>query len=306
MEIEAMRNEFSRWLANYRPQEFTQAEWTEDGLDVFVRSHIARLERPESSRGKKLALPLARLGRWCLREGIDLDIEQVLDPDTVERYCTYGIARGNAGDYRSMLRYLGVRLTVKAAWEPSPVPLKRRAIARSYDAATLKMFSRDAARQATAVRGRTFDTILSLGLGAGLDGRWVHKIHGVNVTTSHGVVLVDVPAPAPRIVAVLAEWEDLVLELARLAGTELLLGGSHTAANFLNDRVRALDLGKETPRPSLPRLRSTWLVAHLSRGTRLSELAAAAGMEGITSLSDLLPEVPRLSEQASRQMLRGA
>ncbi len=59
------------------------------------------------------------------------------------------------------------------------------------------------------------------------------------------------------------------------------------------------------PRFSASRLRSTWLVTHLSTGTRLPELARAAGLRGVTVLSDLLSLVPALDEAEALQMLRG-
>jgi hypothetical protein len=40
-------------------------------------------------------------------------------------------------------------------------------------------------------------------------------------------------------------------------------------------------------------------------GTRLAELAAAAGLQGVTVLSDLLAYVPKLSDADAFAMLRG-
>jgi hypothetical protein len=59
------------------------------------------------------------------------------------------------------------------------------------------------------------------------------------------------------------------------------------------------------PRFSASRLRSTWLTVHLAMGTRFPELARAAGLQGVTVLSDLLPFVPALDEAGARAILRG-
>ncbi len=59
------------------------------------------------------------------------------------------------------------------------------------------------------------------------------------------------------------------------------------------------------PKLSASRLRSTWLVTHLAMGTRLPELARAAGLQGVTVLSDLLPFVPAIDEATAVEMLRG-
>jgi hypothetical protein len=52
-------------------------------------------------------------------------------------------------------------------------------------------------------------------------------------------------------------------------------------------------------------MRSTWLLTHLTLGTRLPELARAAGLYGVTVLSDLLRYVPALDEAQVAAMLRG-
>lgn len=301
-----MRREVAEWLAGYRPQMVPANEWADTGLRAFVIEQIKQLDPPGIARGKKCALQLAKLGLWCIEQGIELDVEKVLDPDTVERYCTYALAgNGRAGDYRSMLRSLGMQLTTKAPWQPSPAPLKQRTVAPPYDQRTIDRFRRDAAAQSTELRRRTFTAVLALGLGAGLDGRWIHLIHGGDVDTIGHVTVIEVPEPAPRIVPVLAEWSDTVLELAETAGDELLMGGKSNR-NLIHRRLSILDLGKDTPRPNCASLRSTWLASHLERGTRLVELAAAAGVQGITTFSDLLSYIPPLAADEAHQMLRGA
>ena len=52
--------------------------------------------------------------------------------------------------------------------------------------------------------------------------------------------------------------------------------------------------------------RSTWLVTHLAAGTRLPELAAAAGLDGVGVLSELLAYVPALDASQARALLRNA
>jgi hypothetical protein len=59
------------------------------------------------------------------------------------------------------------------------------------------------------------------------------------------------------------------------------------------------------PKLSASRLRSTWLVTHLAVGTQLPELASAAGLQGLTVPSDLLPFVPAVDDATAVEMLRG-
>src|SRR5205807_5888525 len=115
-------------------------------------------------------------------------------------------------------------------------------------------------------------------------------------------VFVRVGDPSARVVPVLARWEELVLELASSAGDEFLVGGRSLAINRAGDLARKFVVGHGHPKLSAPRLRSTWLVYHLTAGTRLPELALAAGLSGVTVLSDLLHNVAPLSDEQAAVM----
>ena len=93
-------------------------------------------------------------------------------------------------------------------------------------------------------------------------------------------------------------------ELAATAGDEFLVGGYSMSRNRASSLIARLEVPPGHPRLSLPRLRSTWLLWHLNAGTRLPELAAAAGLQGVAMLSDLLGDVPPLPEGDARVMLR--
>jgi len=118
-------------------------------------------------------------------------------------------------------------------------------------------------------------------------------------------VLVRVTEPGTRAVPVLASWEDEVLDLKATAGDQYLVGGYSTARNRAGALAASLVVPNGCPRFSASRLRSTWLVAHLVSGTRLPELARAAGLQGLTVLSDLLPFVAALDQDEAAALLRG-
>lgn len=304
-ERDQVRRDVAEWLADYQPYGIPPAEWADAGLRAFVSEQIIRLDPPGVPRAKKCALQLAKLGWWCHRHGMDLDVEQVLHPDTVERYCEVALANDpHRGDYRSMLRSIGPVLTKKAPWQPPPVPMKSRTVAAPYDAKTVEAFVHDMIRQSTPRRRQSFTAMVALGLGAGLDGRWLHLVHGSDVDQIDGTTVVEVPDPAPRVVPIRDVWAATVRELAEQAGEGLLFGGERPSKNLVNRRAGDFDLGKRTPKPNAARLRSTWLVAHLAAGTRLPELVEAAGMQGITTLSDLLGAIERLDPAKARALLR--
>jgi hypothetical protein len=118
-------------------------------------------------------------------------------------------------------------------------------------------------------------------------------------------VRVRVGDPVARGVVVLAEWENEVQELAATAGDEFLVGGYSTSARRTGHLTAELIVPTGHPRLAPARLRSTWLVTHLRAGTRMPELRQAAGLSGVTVLSDLLDWVDLVGDDVAAVMLRG-
>jgi hypothetical protein len=179
-------------------------------------------------------------------------------------------------------------------------------VAAPYTTSEIETLIADAGCQSTNVRIRAFRALLALGAGAGLDGRWVTRVRVEDVAITKVGVLVQVGAPAAREVPVLAHWEADIVKLASTAGDQFLVGGYSLSRNRTSALTSSLEVPLGHPRLSAARLRSTWLLWHLTSGTRLPELAAAAGLQGVTVLSDLLPAVPPVAEVEARSMLRGA
>ena len=230
----------------------------------------------------------------------------MLDPDTVERFVALGLVDDRSrATYRAVLRRVGPQLTRRAPWEPRPPAASRRQVAVPYTPAEMRLLAVDAGIQPTSTRRRAAHTLLALGAGAGLDGRWVARVAARDVCRAGGVVSVRVGEPAARVVAVLAGWEDQVLELAGSAGNEFLVGGRSVSRNRAGSLAASLVVPLGHPRLSAARLRSTWLVHHLTVGTRLPELAKVAGLAGVTVLSDLLSFVPAAAPVDADRMLRG-
>jgi hypothetical protein len=234
-----------------------------------------------------------------------VDPEVLLHPDNVELFCSSGVKDGSANTARSILRRIGPLLTRRAPWQRAPERLKHRAIAAPYSPSELDALRIDASRQSTANRQRVARSVLGLGAGAGLDGRWSMKIRGTDVLLEAGIVLIDVCPPSPRVVPVLAGFEDDLLGLASIAGDDLLVGGEARSKNKASRALARYESGPDRPRLTSSRARSTWLLHHLVLGTRLPELAEAAGFANVSSLDELLPLVPAMSELERRRMLRG-
>jgi hypothetical protein len=293
------------WLADHRPQRIDDETWRE--IRPFVFDAGERLGLNGGAGAQRVVRVLARLTAWAAAEGLPLDLEVVLDPDTVERFVAAALPDDRSRvTYRAVLRRVGPLLTRYAPWESRPAPVARRQVALPYTPAELDVLRADAELQPTPGRVRAARALLALGAGAGLDGRWVTRAAAEDVSMRGGVVLVAVGAPNARVVPVLAGWEDVILELAASSCREFLVGGRSLSKNRAGSLAASLVVAHGHPRVSSSRLRSTWLVTHLVLGTRLPDLAAAAGLQGVTVLSDLLPYVSKLSDADAFAMLRGS
>jgi hypothetical protein len=292
------------WLAHYQPQGLRASTWA--SVRPFVVSCAEDLGLDEGPAALRKVRVLAKLAGWALGEGLPLDVEVVLDPDAVERFITSGVSEGRSrATYRSELRRVGPLLTQRAPWEPRTRAVARRQVAPPYAACELRQLCSHVAAQPTPGRLRAAKALLALGAGAGLDGRWLARVRAQDVFATPRAVLVRVTEPAARAVPVLAEWEQELLELRATAGDQYLVGGYSTARNRAGSLAASLVVPTGCPKFSASRLRSTWLVAHLAIGTRLPELAQAAGLQGVTVLSDLLQYVPALHHDEAASLLRG-
>ena len=300
----AQTTEEPSWLPGYRPQRINAGIWRV--IRPFVIGCAERLALDESPNGLRTARVLALLAEWCVSEGLDVDLEIVLDPATVERFVAVGL-KGNRSQstYRAVLRRVGPLLTRHAGWEPTPATYGRLGTALPYSPSELRALKAAAGSQPTRARRRAARAILALGAGAGLDGRWVAQITPSEVIADRNGVAIQVGAPEARLVPVLAEWHAEVLDVTATAGTAFLVGGTSTSRNRASALVSYLVVGHGQPKFSMSRLRSTWLVRHLELGTRLPELAHAAGLADTRVLSDLLTHVPAMETADALRALQG-
>jgi len=296
--------EIARRIEGYRPKDVPET-W-DSTIRPFVVTALRAAEPQGTPSVEQWARVLTLISSWCVAEGIPLDIERVLDPDTVERFTSTRL-KGfpSRHHYRTVLRRLGRRLTKRAPWPPRPEPMKRRKVALPYSATELDQLWEDAQRQSSPPRRRTAMALICLGAGAGIDGRWCTKVRGTDVRRLGGVVVVQVNGPSPREVPVLERFEEHMLRIAEEAGDDLLIGPFSQHRNRTYKIASRFEPGHGHPNLSVKRLRSTWIVEHLSRGTRVPELLAAAGTSRVESIDELLEFVPPLDAADARQMLRG-
>ena len=275
-------------------------------VEVFVEDMATDLALADRATDKRTKRVLRRLADFATSEGLPLEREVILDPDTVERFVELALSgERSAATYRSLLRRVSPLLTTSAPWEPLPASLQRRALVAPYSEVEVRILCEDAALQPSESRRRAALGLLALGLGAGLDGRWVAKVRATDVVKRGRFVIVSVGEPAARSVVVRAAWERTVLELASSAGGAFLLGSSSVSPNRTSHLTESFVVPTGHPRLVPARLRSTWLLGHLVAGTRLAELCGAAGLKRLNACSDLIAYMAPLGDKEAAELLRG-
>lgn len=278
----------------------TPVEW-------FVDAMASELGLVDNATGRRTRRLLLRLTAWATAEGMALDREVILDPDTVERFVTKALAEDrSAATYRAVLRRVGPVLTNRAPWEPRAQAIPRRQLAPPYGTKEIAVLLEDAVRQPTSARQRAACAFIVLGLGVGLDGRWATQVTANDVTRRGDGVVVSVGEPSPRSIVALGPWEAELLALADSAGDEFLVGGRSSSNRRTGQLIERLVTPTGHPRLAPARLRSTWLLWHLEAGTRLPELCRAAGFRGTAVFGDLLEFAGPLCEHVEQAMLREA
>jgi hypothetical protein len=286
-----------------------QTDW-DSTFRAFVIPAVEKLDPQGYRAAYQWIWALTKLAAWAAEEYLPLEYDVVLHPDTVARFIAATTAtlcaESTPHALRTLLRRAGPRLTSRAPWEP-PQRLPHRDVARPYSTEELQALETDARQQATALRRHGARALIALGAGAGLDGRWAPWVRGRDVFRGGDVVLVRVVSPNhPRLVPVLARYEQEVLELARIvAADDAFLLGGRPHRNRVWRINKQLEVGHGHPELSPSRLRATWLFHHLTVGTRLPELAKAAGVDSIQHIGALALLVPDLPEDEARRMLRG-
>jgi hypothetical protein len=299
------------WLAAYEPADLDDKTW--GAVRGFVVECAARLidehDVPHAALRRKYVRALTKLARYCRSTHQELNVKTALDPYTVNLFAAAiaTVEPASAATYQSSLRYIGERLCPSPLWE-RPTPVSRRSVPVPYGPAELTALETQIARN-TEQRRRGGEALMALGLGAGLDGRWAAKVAKPDVFRDVDGLNIAVDG---RVVPVLRAYErPLEILLEETPDDGLIVGGSATHKNAANEIANRIKLDPGCPKLNAGRLRSTWIVTHLTLGTRLPELAEAAGTVGITTFSDLLEFVPRLegsdadSIRAGRAMLRG-
>ncbi|WP_353649711.1 hypothetical protein ABLG96_01760 [Nakamurella sp. A5-74] len=293
-------------VAQYRPNGVDPETWQQIG--PLVREVVTRTGfRALSTYIRAMSVATGLVG-WAQREGIDLDIESVFSPATVDRYTAVGMPQYTdraRSTRRAMLRTVARAVTKKAPWEPKPETLARNTMRAPYSNTEIDRLWEIAGQQPDGQRQRSAKTLFTLGLGAGLTPVDLLHVTAADVRREHRAVVVRTPGELGRDVPVRARWAPELLKLADQYPDGPLVGPLGTSRNRLNVLLSRIVRTPDMPNLSVHRLRTTWMIHVLNSGTPVSEFMRAAGWSTGSRLGELLPYLTVREPEKSWPQLAG-
>lgn len=274
----------------------------------FAREVVAEVAPVGPPRARALLWPAGRLGAWALSVGLELRPEVVLHPSVIERYVAVGMAGRSPAARRTArtnLRFIARRAAPGLAHPPAPEALRRTRAKASYSPAEVDAFFALAGAQPTEYRRWRLVGLLCLGLGAGLERGELRAVTGRHVVARSGGVVVMVQGPRARVVPVLGEYHQRLLDAAACAGEGFMCGGrSPTRRNVTSNLIDQLSGGTDLGRLDVGRLRATWLATHMDR-LGVAAFLGAAGIVCSQRLGDMAAHLPAVEEATAVALLGG-
>lgn len=322
----SLRSGIQARVRDYRPVRVPAKQWVavEDLARrlLVLRLALVRVDNDDAGRrrvnviGSHLAPYLVWVHENLQHERRDELVRLVLEETSLDRYtdeALHNVPRGTVATRRSEVR------SVLRAARPGPHPAKLhyRPVQPPYTAAEAAHHERLARNQPTAARRRGLAFIIAAGYGAGLDGRDMATVRAcdiltLDIPTGEQAVAIRVGGERPRIVVVRSQYVELLLLALKIRRTEhrgtkaMMLGEKPNRRNITAPVLeRLVTASGAEVQIDVPRLRSTWLVAHMSASVPLGTLLAAAGLRSARAIVDLLPFVTPPDTEQAIQLLRG-
>lgn len=300
----------ARAIADYRP-DIPDEDWAIIG--PFVRDAVTDCGAETAYTAQQLLTTSARHVWWCWRSaGLELDRATVFRREVIGEYIARGcpqMSPASAGNRRSQLLRMSELLlppqTKVSRLAPMP-PSDALSPYAPHEITALRSWARGLNTQ---YRREQAHLLLALGLGAGLSNAEILAVQSRHIHVDDEGVLVEVVGRRPRIVPMLATWEQVLIDycLARPLNAHQYVfrprrtsQDSNTIGNFV-DRTRP-----GTVKATAQRMRVTWIVTHLRAGSPLTALIEAAGVDSLEALTRYLKYVPGKDLSEVRAQFRSA
>lgn len=305
--FETDRTTVAGWLMEYTPRKIKAHRWAE--MRPFVIASIAGLDITTTERAKDLVSAVAYLCDYCLDLGYPLEPEVVFTVATIDQFLH---ERTDWSPRSRATRRSALYLVTENTLGPLALPERGKAIARQsllppYSQREIVSFRACADGQNTESRRLGYHGVLALGLGAGLSAPEMAGLRAKDVQFGSKGVSLQVSGRRARTVPLLANWEGSLRAVLDVRGEDAYViaprrqrSTKNTISHFLTKlHLCGLD------RPNTHRLRTTWVVHHLTAGVPTAALLKAAGLRTPGALNPYLQFVDRIDEGDLGQFLRG-
>lgn len=280
-------------IANYTPTSIPAEGWAK--VADFVRDNVAQVlpadSTPDVTRRYLRALAGLAYEQHVIG-GRDLTVADLLADHVIEAYVVTNLTGHSnhvRGATRGALRTLGRELNPDWEGDNGATKFGSDSVTEPYNETELDDVREFPNVQTNAERRQKAETILALGLGAGLRGGEIETLQACDVIADqHGVVVrpSGYRGAAPRNVPVLSEWANAVAEAAErareLAGEQgFVFAPKRSVASSGVLRIFMRRAHHPGIQVSTQALRATWVVDHLSYGVPEGLLCAAAGLTSL-------------------------
>jgi integrase len=267
-----------------------------DILEPLIGDVVERCHAHTPYSRVELSHTATRFITWCVMEAaIDGEPEQLFTRRNIERF-----TQSAAGDYtpaaRGNMRSRLLRMS-EHILDPDDravrlAPLAPASALRPYTGREIAQVTSWADSQGSPVRRRNAIILLALGFGTGITASELVEVRTADVTDDGEIMDVATRGSKPRRVPFVGIWAEALRETGILdQPDESYLFRNQRSTTWPNVISSWLDQGRRGGGPvwvQPQRMRSTWIVRHLSAGTNVRLLVRTAGVESLEAFTRYL------------------
>jgi hypothetical protein len=270
-------------IANYSPSMIPRARW--ETVAEFTRSATTDFNPRRPAEARDVLFGVGRLSDWTTQvAGHPLDRRVVFDPRNIDDFVKRGYPVAES-TRRAVVRHYLHRVSAelgygneerrRARTKPTGDPL---APYTPLELADFRMTGRTAS---TPKRKRNWSAALALGAGFGVKTTEMFTLRPEHIAVGNGAPVLTVPKDERQVVC-LPEWEgDVLAAISDRPAREPIFNFDGTIpdpSSYLTKFLGQVAVNRNHSF-TVDRLRTTWIVRHLSAGTPVQAILRGLGAE---------------------------
>ncbi len=286
-------------IDGYVPRQIPEATWRV--IEDEVRQIVRDSQPATGTSADHHMLAVTHFLAWAVDQQRSRERERLFVPEVVEQYVATAcghLSPVSRGTRRSVLRTIGRRVTRKARWD-SPAPVYPTSKSRPpYTDEQCRWLVKCVDSQSSPFRRRVLQSLLGLGLGAGLTPDEIAFLTTDSViNAAPGRVAIELPA---RVVPVRTRYAPLLETLVRSlpTGAFLIRDKPVPRVETISQLIGNCDLPTSLRPLTMSRLRLTWALDALASSAPLPAVMAAYGCRSLKFTEPLLPHLIDLAASA--------